>query len=214
MQQIRRCSHEEEKNSLPSIAISRNICTPLHPTTKTSHLIQRKKNDFGKRKRIYIASKAGQDEYGRTKVNQDSFAVLNLIFDNSNYDIIGVFDGHGVNGHKVSQLISSKVSSFFTNVSNFSSTDVTAIYSKLTRHDSHFLTSFITSLQNTLIYSNFDIHFSGSTFLLLFILNNRIITTNIGDSRAILISDNSIESLNGGFSSEGNWGNVRPGNFC
>ena len=155
---------------------------------------------------------ARQDK--RTKVNQDSFAVLNRIFDNSNYDIIGVFDGHGVNGHKVSQLISSKVSSFFTNVSNFSSTDVTAIYSKLTRHDSHFLTSFITSLQNTLIYSNFDIHFSGSTFLLLFILNNRIITANIGDSRAILISDNSNESLNEGFSSEGNWGNVRPGNFC
>ena len=98
MQQIRRFSHEEEKNSLPSIVNNRNICTPLYPIKKTSHLprlIQRKNNV--KRKRIYIGSKAGQDEYGRTKVNQDSFAVLNRIFDNSNYDIIGVFDGHGVN---------------------------------------------------------------------------------------------------------------------
>ena len=100
MQQIRRFSHEEEKNSLPSIVNNRNICTPLHPIKKTSHpprLIQRKNNDIVKRKRIYISSKAGQDEYCRTKVNQDSSAVLNRIFNNSNYDIIGVFDGHGVN---------------------------------------------------------------------------------------------------------------------
>ena len=125
------------------ITINRHKSQYLHssaPNDKDIALDSKEKNDFGKRKRIYIASKAGQDEYGRTKVNQDSFAVLNRIFDNSNYDIIGVFDGHGVNGHKVSQLISSKVSSFFTNVSNFSSTDVTAIYSKLTRHDSHIST--------------------------------------------------------------------------
>ena len=95
----------------------------------------------------------------------------------------------------ISQLISKKVSSFFNNVSTFSNTDVNAIYSKLTRRDNHLINIFINDLQNSLIYSNFDIHFSGSTFLLLFIINNHIITSNIGDSRAILISNNSIIPL-------------------
>ena len=49
-----------------------------------------------------IISKAGENIFGQIKTNQDNYFCNDLIND---YKIIGVCDGHGDHGHKVSEFI-------------------------------------------------------------------------------------------------------------
>lgn len=50
-------------------------------------------------------SKQGMSFDGNYKTNQDSFLIKTKIFDLNNYFVFGVFDGHGMHGHFVSNLI-------------------------------------------------------------------------------------------------------------
>jgi hypothetical protein len=45
---------------------------------------------------VCVKSKAGRDENGHTKTNQDDYLNLEKIF-GVDYNIFGVFDGHGIN---------------------------------------------------------------------------------------------------------------------
>jgi serine/threonine protein phosphatase PrpC len=68
---------------------------------------------------------------------------------------------------------------------NFS-TDL--IYKKLTFNKSQLIKHSFNLCEEYISLSKYDINFSGSTCVLLFILNNKIICGNTGDSRAILIT--------------------------
>ena len=54
------------------------------------------------------------------KINQDNYIYLTNIFDIYDFSIFGVFDGHGDNGHLVSQYISDyfKIKSFINYIIN------------------------------------------------------------------------------------------------
>ena len=132
----------------------------------------------------------GKDEYGNLKLNQDSYLIMKNIFDNSSYDIIGIFDGHGVNGKNVSSKLLKETNDYFSNVNNFSNTSSYVIFHKLIRHECQFIKNFFDYLQDRLVFADFDIHFSGSTCIIIYIIAKHIVTANTGDSRGILVSRN------------------------
>ena len=45
---------------------------------------------------------AGKDYNGRNKINQDSYLMLTNINGITNYNVFAIFDGHGTDGHLVS----------------------------------------------------------------------------------------------------------------
>lgn len=69
--------------------------------------------------------------------------------------------------------------------------DEKQIYTKLTAHKYQLLHSFISKLDNDLLTNShnkdFNVHFSGSTCVLLFKPQHKLICLNIGDSKCILI---------------------------
>ena len=117
---------------------------------------------------------AGTNGYGITKTNQDSFIIkVDKNNNNENEYTLGVFDGHGAEGHLVSQAIKQ----FFTNCSYFD------------YHNKSMIVPLFTTLSKIINNSTyFDSIGSGSTVVLIHITPEKIISMNCGDSRAILIT--------------------------
>ena len=69
----------------------------------------------GRVKKVGSFSQAGKGEDGFTKVNQDSFLVLQNQYNFKDFNIFSVLDGHGVNGHLVSRFVTKYFTSFFKN---------------------------------------------------------------------------------------------------
>ena len=67
--------------------------------------ILREENKFNIKNHC-VLSKAGRDEFGHLKINQDTYLFIKEINGIKNFDIFGVLDGHGPEGHFVSQLVS------------------------------------------------------------------------------------------------------------
>lgn len=156
------------------------------------------KND--EHKKTAGISQAGLNSYGKEKVNQDSFLIIENIFDLDEYCIYGVFDGHGTNGHLVSQYIQKKVSEYFCNIhlyttnkkgtSHQSTITYEQIIVKLKINNYALIKRFYKQLQNDLEYEKIDINFSGSTCTLIIKVFNKLFISNVGDSRAIIITEN------------------------
>ena len=139
-----------------------------------------------------ILTKAGIcDE--QEKINQDSHLIIeNLFF--QNFNIYGIFDGHGDNGHLISKYISDFMISFYNNKLNYflnendknnvSTEEITKIflknYDKIIKNGSLLLDQEI----NTKI--NYDISQSGSTSIMVFLLDDILICSNVGDSQCYL----------------------------
>ena len=121
----------------------------------------------------------GTDAFGRPKTNQDSYIVKDEESgpDNKEYTF-GVFDGHGLQGH----LVSEGIKNYLMNCSNEQWTTKKKII------------AMFNSLSKTIETSqNYDIFCSGSTAVIVHVTKEKIICANCGDSRAIVIS-----SLNNG----------------
>ena len=147
----------------------------------------------------------------KIKTNQDSYLILENIF-NQKLNIYGIFDGHGDNGHLISDLISKFLSQYFTNKKNFvishknksqisnseSSSDSDSLKSEEIEINSEKISeifennNFIENTINKLVEKsnecNFNLDFSGTTCTLLFLIENKIICSNIGDSQCVLFN--------------------------
>ena len=153
--------------------------------------------------KIYGYSRAGTLNTGKPKINQDSFIILKNIFE-LNFDILGIMDGHGVNGQLVSQYLKKKIISNFAvketyNLIKKNRNEIMEnfIYHNLTKNNFSLIKNIINSIDKDLSKENFDSKSSGSTLLLLFHISNFIICANIGDSRCILIKkNNTLENNN------------------
>ena len=120
----------------------------------------------------------GTDAFGHPKTNQDSYITKEEDLINSKEYTFGVFDGHGLQGH----LVSEGIKNFLMNVTfdQYSSKQkIVAMFNSLSK-----------SIESS---KSFDVFCSGSTVVLVHITKEKIICSNCGDSRAILIS-----SLNNG----------------
>ena len=132
-------------------------------------------------------SRAGTEEDGKTKINQDSYIVLPRVNDIENFSIFAVLDGHGPHGHLVSKYVSQNIiDNITTNVLINSSKNVEDIYLSLKKNDFAIIkNAFITADEN-IKNMDFDVDESGTTCVLLIILGTHLICANVGDSRCIL----------------------------
>ncbi len=117
---------------------------------------------------------SGTDAFGHPKTNQDSYITKEEEsgLNNKEYTI-GVFDGHGLQGH----LVSEGIKNYIMNCSNehySSKQKIISMFSSLSK-----------SIETS---KNFDVFCSGSTAVVVHITKEKIICANCGDSRAIVIS--------------------------
>jgi len=107
------------------------------------------------------------------------------------FNLFAILDGHGENGHLVSQLASKYIIKKFTNITNeFIDTDIETIYEFFKKSDFQKIIDIFLEIDKEIIeQKKFDINLSGTTCVLVIQLGNHLICSNIGDSRAILIYD-------------------------
>jgi serine/threonine protein phosphatase PrpC len=144
----------------------------------------------GRVKNVGSYSKAGKSEDGFTKINQDSFLVLQSEYNLKDFNIFCVMDGHGINGHLVSRYLMKYINLFFKNNKkmNASNQNEDSIYQRLKKSDYHILRRLFRHAERDLHKkSKIDANFSGTTCVMVAQIGDRFICANIGDSRAIMI---------------------------
>lgn len=81
-----------------------------------------------------------------------------------------------------------------------SDTKIETIYSKLKENNYEIIRNSFFLAEDEVSLAKFDVQFSGSTTVIVFVLGNKIICANAGDSRAILVSESSRKLSNKTFS--------------
>ena len=135
-------------------------------------------------------SRPGKDMYGNQKINQDSFVCLTNINNIKDFNIFGVLDGHGPEGHYVSEFASDYIPSQITNNTEIKKLEnPEKIYEKLKENNCQIITKAFLSCDEQLKKVDFDSYDSGSTCILVIHIGAHIICANVGDSRAIVAYD-------------------------
>ena len=132
-------------------------------------------------------TQAGKESTGHRKKNQDNFIIeknINNIFE---FNIFAVLDGHGDNGHIISQLASKYLIKKFSSITK-DFNDVESIYNFFKKSEyQKIINIFLETDAEIINKTKIDVSLSGSTCVLVLQLGEHIICANIGDSRAILI---------------------------
>jgi serine/threonine protein phosphatase PrpC len=154
-------------------------------------------------------SQAGVNDEGMIKINQDSYVMAEGLFGLENYNIYGVLDGHGMlfynsignNGHQVSSFINVHFCDYFMKKENYfgkkqnPTVDLKtekSTYDHLRENKFEAIRTAFNSAEAILTKAKYDVNFSGSTSVVVFMIGNRVVCANAGDSRAILVREISI----------------------
>ena len=160
---------------------------------KTKKIYNKEKNYFRKCK---YKSIAGKDSYGNRKINQDLYLVQINFINIEGFNLYGVLDGHGENGHKVAiftrDFIIDKLTSFFN---KHKVDSLFEIYPLLKKNNFSIIKDIYQEIDNELLNQNFNSNFSGTTCIIVFQIGDKLICSNVGDSRAILIYTSKIEDI-------------------
>ena len=160
---------------------------------KTKKIYNKEKNYFQKCK---YKSIAGKDSYGNRKINQDLYLVQINFINIEGFNLYGVLDGHGENGHKVAiftrDFIIDKLTSFFN---KHKVDSLFEIYPLLKKNNFSIIKDIYQEIDNELLNQNFNSNFSGTTCIIVFQIGDKLICSNVGDSRAILIYTSKIEDI-------------------
>ena len=152
-----------------------------------------KKNSFEKRiiKNFFALSQAGKTSDGLIKTNQDSYLVLTKINNFSNFNVFAVFDGHGPEGHLVSQFLVKYFTDFFNNNQEIKKCSREIEVFNLFLHANYKVLhhAILLSEEKLKEQKNINSEYSGSTCCMLIQVSQKLICANVGDSRAILISE-------------------------
>ena len=135
----------------------------------------------GRVKNVGSQSQAGKGEDGFTKVNQDSFLVLQNEYNLKDFNIFSVMDGHGVNGHLVSRFTTKYFTSFFKNNKkmNSSNEDENAVFYRLKKNEYDILKRAFRHAERDLGKNeDIDANFSGTTCVMVFQIGERLICAN------------------------------------
>ena len=148
----------------------------------------------GRVKKVGAYSQAGKGEDGFTKVNQDSFLVLQNQYNFKDFNIFSVLDGHGINGHLVSRFITKYFTSFFKNNKKMNSNEnEDAVYYRLKKKDNEIMKKAFRHAERDLEKnSDIDANFSGTTCVMVLQVGEKLLCANVGDSRAILVKNNNV----------------------
>ena len=145
-------------------------------------------------------TRTGEEENGLSKDNnQDASIILKNVCGIECYDIYGIMDGHGANGHLVSNFVKNRVKEFFNNKNNYKLKNsnkenwskilniCNEIYEKLKQDHYELIKKFYKNINDELYDTKFDVHFSGTTCVLVFKIGKKLICSNVGDSRAMMV---------------------------
>ena len=168
--QIKTPFNQRNQNSNPYIEKTQNLQNQFYFTNQKNQneTIQNPQSIITKYSTFTIG---GRSIEGENKINQDSSIAKNH---SQTEFTFGVFDGHGPDGHLVSQSIK-QYFEMQPNTNLSSKENLQIIFSTLSKQISS--------------QKNFDTLNSGSTCVLVHITPNKIICANCGDSRAILITN-------------------------
>ena len=130
---------------------------------------------------IYEFTHVGFDGEEPKENNQDNFFIYKNFAENKDYIYMSVCDGHGVEGHFVSDFIKDVLPFYMSE--NLKNTNI--LKEKELSHQI-IIETFI--LVNSMLVSNENINslFSGSTCVSVIFTPEKLIVPNIGDSRAVL----------------------------
>ena len=132
----------------------------------------------------------GKDTSGSQKTNQDSFVFKTGINQIKDFNIFGVLDGHGPEGHFVSKFASEFLPSKLINHPEIKSLkDPEEIYKKLKDNNCYIITQAFIETDNQLKNVDFDAYESGCTCVLVIHIGSHIICANTGDSRSVVVYD-------------------------
>jgi serine/threonine protein phosphatase PrpC len=154
--------------------------------------------------------------HGQTKTNQDSVMVNKLRAKDKMLYLFGVFDGHGSDGHFVSQHVKSYFKQFLSveiNSDKKSMFDPNKMpkmiheackkldkdIKKINGNNSSLKSSLKFSLGSNSNFnssSKFDSSLSGSTCSLVILCDNMFWSVSLGDSKTILVLENKIKNIN------------------
>ena len=133
---------------------------------------------------------AGKNEFGQKKTNQDTYIMEKNVNGILNFNIFGVLDGHGDNGHFASQFVSRYVINKIKNHPSIKNLDEPKeIYNQLISNGYKIIANICLDVDSQIQKEKFDVSRSGTTLVLVIQLEEHIICANIGDSRAIVIFD-------------------------
>ena len=139
-------------------------------------------------------SKAGRNQNGLQKTNQDTSLIHISVGNLQGFNIFGVLDGHGPHGHFVSKFCKE----FFMRTMNEYSkqcqqnniTTPEGIFNKLKESKFEFIIQTFKNADLEMIkHTEFDHDFSGTTCNLVFQFNKHLFCASVGDSRGIIIYD-------------------------
>ena len=165
----------------------------LESNTKVSQAtpikLKEKNNDEDIVKTYKTKSQAGKSEGGIPKTNQDSFLVKVDINGVKNFNMFGVLDGHGYNGHLASAFVTNFIKETISNHTEILKLkDLNEIYKKLKEDNYHIIKQTYIKAEQELTHAEFDCNFSGTTCVIVFQIGYHLICANAGDSRAVLVS--------------------------
>ena len=152
----------------------------------------------GRVKNAASLSQAGKGEDGFTKVNQDSFLVLQNEYNLKDFNVFSVMDGHGVNGHLVSRFVTKYFTTFFkkNKKMNSSNANEDQLFYRLKKNECDILKRVFRHAERDLGKGEeIDAKFSGTTCNMVFQVGERIICANVGDSRAIMVKGDKVIPL-------------------
>ena len=152
-------------------------------------------NNFYNYKKYSVLSVAGKN-FGVKKINQDTPIASVNINGIKGFNIFGVLDGHGTNGHHVSKYLSNfLVEKIIKNKAISESKSLEKIYEVIKKSNYSLLINIFLKADEALYKQNFDVTFSGTTCVLVIQIGRKIICANVGDSRAIMVyNDNDSKS--------------------
>jgi len=139
-------------------------------------------------KNLAYQSQAGKGEDGFTKINQDSYLVIPNEYKLNDFNIFSVMDGHGLNGHLVSQFCTKYFTSYFAKHKKLNQlTDEESVYNTLKKNNYEIIKKAFHKAEKEISKSDIDANFSGTTCVMTFQLGTKLITANVGDSRGIIV---------------------------
>ena len=147
-------------------------------------------SSFNYVKYVQATSVAGKKDGLLDKINQDSYLCEKNINGVLNFNIFGVMDGHGDNGHHASKFVSKFILNRIKNhplLRNLSNPK--EVYNQLKANGYQIIANIYTDADNLIFKEKFSCQRSGTTCVIVIQLEENIICANAGDSRAIMIYD-------------------------
>ena len=132
----------------------------------------------------------GKDTKNQIKLNQDSYIIRRDINNIKNFNIFGVFDGHGLYGHSISiYLKENLIQKIVKEPEIISLNNLEDIYKKFKKDNFKIIKDIFNEIDNQLLnkQNEIDINLSGSTCNIIIQIGDHLICANTGDSRSILI---------------------------